>query len=106
MALDKGSEATTGSGPAEQPRPVELRILPGGLSEDSLFPSGQSRLNGSHSSDVTRILATSSATTEPPLSSSAPLGLSYPVDAIKGAFVEPSPDDKVLQARGGTKLGA
>lgn len=81
------------------------RLLPGGMAELSLFPTKKSALSiHPRRSEVGELLAQSKDLPEPDPSTF--LSLVVGDEASKAAFVEPSPDDKVVKARQGTKLGA
>ncbi|PWN21464.1 hypothetical protein BCV69DRAFT_170798 [Microstroma glucosiphilum] len=81
------------------------RLLPGGLAELSLFPTRMSTPSAHpRRSEVGELLAQSTDLPQPDPSTF--LSLVAGDEVSKAAFVEPSPDDKVVKARQGTKLGA
>lgn len=81
------------------------RLLPGGLTELSLFPAKKSTMSlHPRRSEVGELLAQSNDLPQPDPSTF--LSLVAGDEASKAAFVEPSPDDNVVKARQGTKLGA
>lgn len=98
-AAHKGpQDAATAEGMDIDDAQANARILPGGLPESMLFPSAHGSVRAGQASEVGRILSASHLTV-PPSSLRMSLG-----EVPSEAFSEPSPDDKVLKAREGSRL--
>lgn len=114
-ARASASKGQSASGTAEQmdvdiampddgrPSPTP-RILPGGLSEKSLFPMTGGQQSGTGSSSMGETLSHSVGLQAGGGKELSWLGSAPENGEIRQAFLGPSPDDKVLNARQGTSL--
>jgi hypothetical protein len=102
---DMDIDGSQSNGVSSEADSAPSRLLPGGMAELSLFPTKNSALSmHPRRSEVGELLAQSNDLPQPDPSTF--LSLVVGDEAAKAAFVEPSPDDKVVKARQGTKLGA
>lgn len=82
--------------------PVSNQILPSGTSERSLFPSSTNGVPAAGRSTMGEVLKTAAASQRLPELTS----WLQPDEEVRNAFLGPSPDDKVLNARKGTNMRA